>query len=197
VSALSPRRIWRIKYARPFVLLLVGNLTLLAFTLPRGISERRLSARAVASRREIAERRLQAHEMGRREDIIKANAIDANTFYTDFVPDRKDLSSMLKDLQRMATSAGVNARRVTYRPPEDVKGTELVSFEVTMPISGTYQQVGNFLQKLERAKHFIIVNQVMMRGRPGDEGGADLDIRLETYFRGDGTGKGRAPRSWS
>ncbi len=178
--------VWRIGYARPFVILLVVNiLVFLVFTLPRTMSERQLTARSVAARQEIAERRQRADEIGRREEVVKANMADTQNFYSTLVPERKDLSVILRDLHRMAASAGVNASRVTYGKPQEVKGSRLITFEVTMPISGTYQQVGMFLQKLERAKHFIIVKSVALRGRPDEEGAADLDIRLETYFHSD------------
>jgi Tfp pilus assembly protein PilO len=189
LGAFSPRRIWKTAYARPFILLLALNLLVFAaFTLPRSITERRLSAQAMALRQAITEDRKSAGEAGRQIQIINANIAETQRFYETVVPDRKELYAILQYLDKTASESGVNSTRVTYSAPSDVKGTKLVTFEITMPISGTYEQVGRFLQKLERAPHFIIVKQVSMRGRAMD-GGVDLDIRVETYFRRNEKGK--------
>jgi hypothetical protein len=65
-------------------------------------------------------------------------------------------------------------------------------FEVTMPVSGTYEQLGAFLQKLERSSHFLIVQGIALRTRASD-GGADLDLKLQVYFRSDESAASAGP----
>jgi hypothetical protein len=49
-------------------------------------------------------------------------------------------------------------------------------------VTGSYSQLVAFLGRLERAEHFLVVDQVALRER-GEAGSADLDIVLSTYFR--------------
>lgn len=176
--------IWRAGYARIFLVLLALNLLVLAgYTLPRSIRERRLSAEILALRRQIADDRIGAAAIQREVELIKANTAETHRFYTEVVRDRTALAATLEELDQLATGLGLHTARTGYHPTE-VKGAKLTVFEVTMPISGTYQQVGSFLQKLERAPFFVIVKQVAMRSRSGDSG-VDLDIKLEAYFKSD------------
>jgi Tfp pilus assembly protein PilO len=189
MRAFSFRAIWRSAHARPFLALLAANLVgFAAFTLPRSVDERRLSAETMALRQAITDERKTAGEAGRQIQVVNANIAEADRFYKDVVPDRRQLWEILRYLDQTAADSGVSSTKVTYGAPIDVKGTKLILFEITMPISGTYEQVGRFLQTLERAPHFIIVKQVAMRGRAAD-GGVDLDIRVETYFRRPEKGK--------
>jgi Tfp pilus assembly protein PilO len=180
----SLRAVWSARYARPFLLLLGLNLVFLPLTFVRSIEERRLSVKAVTLRKVITEQRKAAEEVGNRAKTVNANVSDVKRFYGEILKSRKDdLSSTLQRLVAIATELGIRTPHVTWQP-EDVKGANLTKIEITMPVSGTYQQLGSFLQKLERTSDFVIVRQVAMHGRPSD-GAADLDIKLEAYFRGE------------
>jgi Tfp pilus assembly protein PilO len=181
---LSFATIWRAGYARPFLVLLALNLVFVPFTFWRGLRERRLSMEAMALRQAIAEKRKGAAEVGREVEIINANTEATKRFYAEVLKGRKDeLSATLQRLVALATDGGIRTPRLGWKP-EDVKGLNLTKVEIAMPVTGTYQQLGNLLQKLERTSDFVIVKQVAMRGRTAD-GAADLDVRLEAYFRGE------------
>jgi hypothetical protein len=176
--------LWRTGYARPFLILLVLNLLLFPFTYWRGLKERRLSIQAVALREAIAERRKTAVEVGRQIEIVNANADETRRFYTEVLKGRnEDLSATLQRLVSLATELGIRTPHLGWSP-EQVKGAKLTKVEITMPLTGTYQQLGGLLQKLERTSDFVIVRQVAMRGRAADEA-AELDVKLEAYFRGE------------
>jgi Tfp pilus assembly protein PilO len=185
MKAPSLGTVWRAGYARPFLILLALNLVFFAsFTFWRGMEERRLSVKAIALRQAIAEKRKAAIEIERQVKILNDNATETKRFYAETVKGRKDeLSSTLQRLVALAADLGIRTPHLAWKP-EDVKGANLVKVEVTMPVTGTYQQLGGLLQKLERAPDFVIVRQVQMQGRPVD-GAADLDVKLEAYFRGE------------
>jgi hypothetical protein len=173
--------VWRAPYAWPFLILLALNvLVFVSFTFWRGYQERRLSVEAVTLREAIAQQRKAAADVGRQIELINANIAETKRFYTEVVKDRGQLSETLTRLVDMARDLGIRTPMLSVGR-RDVKGTLLTVFEITMPVSGTYQQLGALLQKLERSDDFVIVRSVAMHGRSAD-GGADLDIRLEAYF---------------
>jgi hypothetical protein len=185
MKTLSVTSAWRMGYARPFFVLLILNLLVFAvYTFPRAVRERRLSVEATTLRHEIADERASGGALARENEIVSSNIAEAKRFYTDPIRDRQVLAATLEELDHLATGLGLRTAATTYHPM-DVKGAKLMEFEITMPVSGTYQQLGAFLQKLEGAPFFVIVKQIGVRSRSND-GGADLDIILEAYFRSEG-----------
>lgn len=186
MKTVSLKAVWSVGYARPFFVLLAFNLLVFAvYTFPRAVIERRLSVEASALRHEITEERASGATLARENEIITSNVAEAKRFYTDPIRDRQVLAATLEELDHLATGLGLRTATTSYHPM-DIKGAKLTAFEIMMPVSGTYQQLGAFLQKLESAPFFVIVKQIGMHSRTND-GGADLDIRLEAYFRSEGT----------
>jgi Tfp pilus assembly protein PilO len=178
------RAAWATRYGRPFLAVLGLNLVVFVlFTLPQSVRERHLSVRIVGLREQIAEQRRASAEIGRQVEIINANIAQTQRFYKDMIKTREHLPQALGDLYQMATGIGLRVTQTGYQETE-VKGARLMSMQITMPVSGTYEQMGQFLHGLEHASFFLIVNQVQMKGRSTD-GGVDLDIRLETFFTRD------------
>jgi hypothetical protein len=157
--------VWKARYTRPFFVLLGLNLLVFPFTFYRATSERRLSAEAVGLREQIQEQRKAAAEIGRQLQIIKANGAETRRFYSEIVHGRESLVGTLKDLVKLASDLGIATPRMGYDMKE-VKDADLTAVEISMPMSGTYQQLGALLQKLERTQHFVVLRSVGMRGRP-------------------------------
>jgi Tfp pilus assembly protein PilO len=180
----SFRSIWEARYARPFLVLFGLNALAFPWTFYCGYQERLLSVKAMALRKTIAEQRKAADEVGAQVKTVNANAADVKRFYDEILKSRRDdLSSTLSRLVAVATDLGIRTPHLAWQP-EDIKGANVTKVDITMPLTGTYQQLGSLLQKLERSPDFVIVRQVAMHGRPSD-GAAELDIRLEAYFRGE------------
>jgi Tfp pilus assembly protein PilO len=187
VNGLINPSVWRRGYAVPFLVLFAFNiLAFLAFTLPRSLQERRMAARALALREVITAKREEIAGVRRQADVIKANTQQTQQFYTDVVhPCMESRADVLEHLSATAAQLGIQAPRVASSE-DDVKGAPLKKMNILMPLSGTYQQLGTILQKVEQSPDFLVVDGVAIRERRQEAGSSgELDIKLATYCRSD------------
>jgi hypothetical protein len=66
---------------------------------------------------------------------------------------------------------------------EEVKGLPLERFKISMPVSGTYDQVTGLVQELERSQFFLTLDEMAARTSGEDGGGVDLNLQFSAYFR--------------
>jgi Tfp pilus assembly protein PilO len=129
------------------------------------------------------ERRATA-ELRRKAETVESNNRDVARFYREVVGGRRiGLLPVLEELEGIAARLGLESPRRNYAPKE-VKGVAGLSrFQVTMPVTGNYRQLGSFLGALEQSPHFLTVDKVTLRQKEGST--ADLAVVLSAYFRGD------------
>jgi Tfp pilus assembly protein PilO len=176
---------WRRHLVVPFLVLAGLNLAVfLAYTLPRRMQEKNIASRAVVLREEVERERRAMAELRRKAETLESNNRDMARFYREIIGSRRaGLLPVLQELEGMAASLGIQAPRRNYAPKE-VKGVAGLSrFQVTMPVTGTYRQLGSFLGALERSPHFLTVDKVALRQKSGSV--ADLAVVLSAYFRGE------------
>src|SRR5262249_48865046 len=143
--------------------------------------ERTVAARVDDLRADLERERALVASLGEREATLRQNADDAKRFYGEVVGRREErLGPGLKGIEKTAQQLGLQTGRIGSQPRE-VKQAPLVRFGITMPITGTYQQLVQFLDRIERSKEFLTVDQVSLRGKEGS--GADLNVELSAYFR--------------
>jgi Tfp pilus assembly protein PilO len=138
----------------------------------------------VVLREEVERERRAMADLRRRAETLESNNRDMTRFYREVVGGRRmGLLPVLQELETIAAGLGLQSPQRTYVPKE-VKGVAGLSrFQVTMPVSGSYRQLGSFLGALERSPHFLTVDKVALRQRSGRV--ADLAIVLSAYFRGE------------
>jgi len=176
---------WRRRLLVPFLALLGLNLAVFfAYTLPRRLQEQNIASRVVVLREDVERERRTTAELRRRAETLESNNRDVARFYREVVGGRRiGLLPVLEELEAVAGKLGLQSPRRAYAPKE-VKGVAGLSrFQVTMPVSGNYRQLGAFLAALERSPHFLTVDQVQIRQKEGSV--ADLAIVLSAYFRGE------------
>jgi len=176
---------WRRRLLVPVLVLAGLNLAVfLAYTLPRRMQEKNIASRVVVLREEVERERRATAELRRRAETLESNNRDVARFYREIVGGRRiGLLPVLEELEALAVRLGLQSPRRNYAPKE-VKGVAgLNRFQVTMPVTGSYRQLGSFLAALEQSRHFLTVDKVSLRQKEGRV--ADLDIVLSAYFRGD------------
>ena len=176
---------WRRRLLLPFLALAVLNVAVfLAYTLPRRMQEKNIASRVVVLREEVERERRATAELRRRAETLDSNKRDVARFYREVVGGRRiGLLPVLEELESVATRLGLKSPRRAYAP-EEVKGVAgLNRFQVTMPVTGSYRQLGSYLAALEQSPHFLTVDKVSLRQKEGSV--ADLAIVLSAYFRGD------------
>lgn len=173
---------WRERLLVPLLGLLAANAVVaLVYTLPRTLQERSLAEHAAALKSDFERESRNLQRLRERAQTIEANTRDLEAFYLEVLKERSQLVSVLKELDRQAPSAGGRIVR-----PVDVKGAAVSRFVVTMPLTGSYEQLVAFLMKLERSPHFVTVDRLALREK---DSAAELDIELSLYLRA-GTEKG-------
>ena len=177
---------WRRRLLVPFLVLAGLNLAVLAaYTVPRSLREKNIASRVVVLREDVERERRATADMRSRAETLDSNSRDLTRFYREIVAGRRSgLLPILQELESMATSLGLESPRRSYAPKE-VKGVAGLSrFEITMPVTGTYRQLGAFLGALEKSRYFLTVDKVSLRQKEGSV--ADLAIVVSAYFRGEG-----------
>jgi Tfp pilus assembly protein PilO len=178
------RPFWQRRLVTPFLLILILDAVLfVAYTVPRSLQERSLSSSAGRLREEVQRENQVVEGLRRDADTVQANARDSQRFYEQVVSGRDaTLVASLEELGRLAQELGLRPGHRSF-DQEPVKGAPLVRFVVNMPVSGTYKQLTSFLDRLERSPRFVTVDSIKLKEKK-DEGQADLDIVISTYFRG-------------
>jgi hypothetical protein len=158
----------------------------LAFTLPRGVRERRIAERQRQLEQELQRDRLAVQRQRQQAEIIRSNYRDVEQFYASTVTGREaSLVPILRAVESMAREGGMRPGAASYKV-SDVKGLPLDRFAITMPVTGTYRQLVALVQRLERAPHFLILDEVRFTG-PAQGNRAELALVLSCYFREEGS----------
>lgn len=170
---------WRGRLLVPLLGLLAANaVAALVYTLPRTLQERSLAEHAAALKSDVEREKRNLQRLRERAQTIQANTRDLEAFYLKVLKERSQLVSVLREIERQAPSSG--GRNVR---PVEVKGAAVSRFVVTMPLSGSYDQLVAFLEKLERSPHFVTVDRLALREK---ESAAELDVELSVYLRASG-----------
>jgi len=176
---------WRRRLVIPFLVLAGLNLAVfLAYTLPRRMQEKNIAIRVEALREDVKRERIVTAELRRRAETLQSNNRDQLRFSREFVGGRRiSLLPILQELADTASRLGLESPRQSYAK-KDVKGVAGLSrVEITMPVAGTYRQLGSFLSALESSKYFLTVDKVALHQKEGNV--ADLSIVVSAYFRGE------------
>lgn len=176
------RRGWRRLRTGVLVCLVLNLAVLFAFTLPRAAAGRSLASRATTLREEIAREQKRADLVQRRNEVIAGNTADRARFYAELVGDRKvQLVPLLQELRQAASDLGLRMERQSYSL-DPLEGVPITRFEIRLPLTGTYAQLGSFLDRLERSPRFLTVDRVSLR-EVGQGGQAVLEVSVSAYFR--------------
>ena len=161
-------------------LLLVNLIAFAAFTWPRLTRVRRAEARAS----EVSARRagLEAlwAQVEARKELVARNRADIDSLNRDHLKSRaEDLFAAQREIERLAREAGLHPKTSSY-VLQDIEGTNLVRCEVTLPLDGSYVNLTGFLNRIESAQRFIVVDQMALSQ---DEQGARMNLRLSVIFK--------------
>jgi Tfp pilus assembly protein PilO len=99
-------------------------------------------------------------------------------FYRDRIP-AKD-SAISEDLGKLAAQSGVRIGQIKYKV-KDAEPVGLRPVQIEADFSGDYLQLVRFINSLERAPLFFIVDSVDLGGEQG--GVVKLQMKLEAYLK--------------
>lgn len=154
-----------------------GAIALLLSPVGRGRAEREQAYNQIRQ-----EYQTKLRELGPARDIdqklVEARK-QTEAFYRDRIPSR--YSDIADTLGKLASENHVQVTGIKY----DAKDTEvagLQEIDITTQIAGDYNNQMRFINALERAKPFFVIDGVNLGG--AENGAVRLDMKLETFKRG-------------
>lgn len=182
-TASAGQPLWR-RLLRPLLILLGYNAIVFAvYTLPRSMRAQSIKARVETLRAEAERERATVAQLRQRVEALRANTKDTERLYREVLGDRgKDLVPTIEEVEKIASDLGLKPLNRSFDHAR-VAGLPLVRTVIHMPLRGTYSQLVSFLDRVERSKRFLVVDQVSLREQGGQ---ADLTVAVATYFRAEG-----------
>ena len=186
---------WRKTLLPVFIALGLVNVAAAAvYTIPRGLRQRGIAARAQALQLQVEQARQLVADLKRRADTVRENAAAEKRLLEELLSTRRaGLVPTLAEIEKLAAEPGLEAGGRSFSP-EALKELPLLRLGVSVSLTGGYGQLVSFLGGLERSKHFITVDQVQLRERKGEDRDATegaLSVHLSAWFRAEGDADAR------
>ena len=115
------------------------------------------------------------------KEMQESRAVLDRFFSEDLATKRERLVAVQREIYDIARTFQVQAAQLKFNH-EPVAGTNLVQLTVNIPLSGGYNNLRQFINKVEHSELFLIIQSIQLQ--EGDRGGAmlNLSVRLATYF---------------
>ena len=98
------------------------------------------------------------------------------------IPRNEGFAAMIPDTDRLAQLAGISRDRVTYGFSEDPE-FGLHPVPINMPLIGGYTELTRFIEELERADTFFLVDSIQLnRSQAQGQDQLNLALNLTTFF---------------
>jgi Tfp pilus assembly protein PilO len=167
--------------------LLILNVGFYAFlNLPRLRALSDLATGRDQVRRTLADITRSCQDMQEKIDRYDQESGRLDQFYTDRLGTQLErMTKIQQGLRSIATEFRINPESIDYTT-NDIEGSDLVRFQVTLPLVGGYPNLRHFIDRVETAPFLAVIDSIELAG--SREGGAmlSLTIRISTYFRGPG-----------
>lgn len=124
---------------------------------------------------------------GMDQKLLKTRA-DIKELYQDRIPSRS--SQISQEVERLTKETNVTAQSVHYTAAKSDKGDlpDVQVIEIDTTVVGDYGNVARFINALEQAKMFFVINQITLNGQEG--GQVSLQIKFQTFLKGAGQNSG-------
>lgn len=122
--------------------------------------------------------------MQERVDQFDAETARLDQFYTERLGTQRERMTRIQQVLRsIAAEFRVDPESIDYNT-NDVEDSDLIRFQVTLPLIGGYPNLRHFIDRVETAPYLAIIDSIELAG--SREGGQmlSLTIRISTYFRG-------------
>jgi len=113
-----------------------------------------------------------------------AENVRLDQFYSERLGTQLERMTRIQQvLRQIATEFRIDPESIDYNTA-DVEDSDLVRFQVTLPLVGGYPNLRHFIERVESAPYLAIIDSIELSG--SREGGQmlSLTIRISTYFRG-------------
>lgn len=169
--------------------LLVANL-IAAFTIvrPVGGSAEELELEVLSGRQQITQKQAAIKRLQFLASKIEQAKSAGDHFMDSYFMSRRTTSStILEELLKAAKDSGIKPKGDAFTF-EDVEGSDSLSMmTITASYEGTYRDLLEFVNRLDRSPRFLILENLSAQPMQGAGANAPLDVRikLDTFVRED------------
>jgi Tfp pilus assembly protein PilO len=112
--------------------------------------------------------------------IRRAQQTRDDLLYRQFLPEDQGFPAVRDALETMALQAGLQVRNFSYTY-ETVKAPPLQGLSIQFSVTGGYEQIRRFIQSIETAPQFLILESIRLRSSQ-QGGGVELELSLRTFL---------------
>ncbi|MDD2735012.1 MAG: type 4a pilus biogenesis protein PilO [Desulfuromonadaceae bacterium] len=128
-----------------------------------------------------------------RQKAARFGKVDADTLYKQGVadlekvkaaiPEKREFARILSDLLEAATVSNVEVGAISYTPTQ-IKEELLLSYQLSISVSGSYAAVKSYLSDLQKSQELIVVDMVTFSNSDIYVENVVMAVRLTVYLRG-------------
>jgi Tfp pilus assembly protein PilO len=164
------------------ILLVVNIFVLFTFTLPRASAVDSSIARALTASQELEQINLLHDKAKLTLDAMTSGKRDLAHFYNEILKTRQlRVPAILLERQVLADRFGVIPERVNYNTL-GIQDQPIERFSMTFPLNGNYRSLRSFIDTLEKADSFFIIDDIELNGAATENGPLTMRISVSTFF---------------
>ena len=155
-----------------------------AFTvnLPRGQRVTELDAALGDTSSALARKQQEVEKLRENFERVVGGRASLDKFYADVLSTKQNrLISFQREVRGIANQFNINVETISY-PRETYPKDKVTKFSATMPLTGSYENLREFIDTVEHSENFIVIEAIQLAN--SKEGGVilGLSIQLSTYF---------------
>lgn len=98
------------------------------------------------------------------------------------IPKKRDFARVLSGLLESASNSAVNVGTITYKPVE-IKGENLLSYQLSIAVNGSYAAVKNFLTDIQSNSELLVVDSVSFSNSDLFVENVIMNLQITVYLR--------------
>lgn len=98
------------------------------------------------------------------------------------IPEKRKFASVLSELIEAAASSAVEVGAISYKP-EQIKEEPLLSYQLSLSVSGRYASVKSYLSDLQNNQELIVVDSVAFSNSDLYGENVVMDLHVTVYLR--------------
>ena len=176
-----------IRYRKSFlitigILFVINLFVLLTFTLPRANAIDNSNARALRASEELQEVTVLLEDSRITLSTMENGKRDLTKFYDETLKTRQErVPAILLERQILSDRFGVMPERVNYNTV-GIRDQPVERFSMTFPLSGNYRSLRSFIDTLEKAESFFLIDDIELNGAGSESGELTMRISVSTFF---------------
>lgn len=99
------------------------------------------------------------------------------------IPEKREFARVLSELIESAASSAVEVGTISYKP-QQLKEEPLLSYQLTLSVSGSYAAVKSFLSDLQQNRELLVVDSVSFSNSDLYVENVVMNLNITVYLRG-------------